>query len=96
MPKQELPAENCATLMSIAVDPAYQNEHIGRQLVNSFLIEAKSRGSEFVNLATDAVDNDGVNHFYRSVGFELFRTFFTPEGREMNEYLFDLRSLNVD
>jgi ribosomal protein S18 acetylase RimI-like enzyme len=87
MPKQELPAENCATLMSIAVDPVFQGQGIGKLLVKAFLDEARSRGSQYVNLTTDAVDNDAANHFYQSLGFEQVRQYTTPEGRSMNEYL---------
>ena len=87
MPGQPLPAENCATLMSIAIDPDCQNLGIGKLLVNAFIEEARSRGSQFVNLTTDAVNNEAANHFYKSLGFELFRKYTTPEGRIMNEYL---------
>ena len=87
MPGQPLPSKNCATLMSIAVDPDCQNLGIGKLLVNAFIEEARSRGSQFVNLTTDAVNNEAANHFYKSLGFELFRNYTTPEGRIMNEYL---------
>lgn len=87
MPGQPLPAVNCATLMSVAVDPDCQNLGIGKLLVNAFIEEARSRGSQFVNLTTDAVNNETANHFYKSLGFELFRKYTTPEGRIMNEYL---------
>jgi len=91
MPGQPLPAENCATLMSIAVDPDCQGQGVGKLLVSAFLDEVKARGSQYVNLTTDAADNEGTNHFYQSIGFELFRSYSTPEGRAMNEYLIKLR-----
>lgn len=87
MPGQPLPVENCTTLMSIAVDPDCQGQGIGKLLVNAFLIEAHGKGSQHVNLTTDAVNNEAGNHFYKSLGFELFRKYTTPEGRIMNEYL---------
>ena len=90
MPGQPLPAENCATLMSIAVDPDYQNRGIGKLLVNAFIKEARSRGSQYVNLFTDALDNDAVNRFYQSLGFKEVRTYTTPEKRAMKEYLIKL------
>jgi len=90
MPNQQLPAENCATLMSVAVDPDCQGQGIGKLLVKAFLDEARSRGSQYVNLTTDAVENDSANHFYRYLGFALHRKFTTPEGRNMNEYLIKL------
>ena len=90
MPKQILPKENCATLMSIGVAPDIQGQGTGKMLVNAFLSEARNRGADYVNLTTDAVDNDATNHFYASLGFELFREYTTPEGRVMNEYLIKL------
>lgn len=87
MPGQPLPAENCSTLMSVAVDPDCQNQGVGKLLVNAFLEEARSRESQFVNLTTDSVNNEATNHFYQTLGFELFRKYSTPEGRVMNEYL---------
>ena len=90
MPKQQLPAANCATLMSIAVAPSCQGQGIGKLLTKAFLDEARLRGSQNVNLTTDAVENDPVNHFYQSFGFSLFRKYSTPEGRIMNEYVIKL------
>jgi ribosomal protein S18 acetylase RimI-like enzyme len=82
--------ENCALLMSIAVDPEFQGQGIGKLLIDAFLNEAKNRGVSQVNLTTDKVDNDAVNAFYKRVGFWLNSSFITPEGREMNEYIIDL------
>ena len=90
MPGQPLPAENCTTLMSIAVDPECQGQGIGKLLVNNFLEEAKVRGAQHVNLFTDALDNDAVNQFYQSLGFKEVRTYTTPEKRAMKEYLIKL------
>ena len=42
----------------------------------------------YINLETDAENNDAVNRFYVKNGFELARSYFSPEGREMNEYRF--------
>ena len=90
MPAQPLPADNCATLMSIAVDPSMQGQGLGKSLVNAFVEEARSRGSEYINLTTDAAGNDATNLFYQSLGFELFRQYSTPEKRLMTEYLIKL------
>ncbi len=94
MPAQPLPAPNCGTLMSIAVAPSAQGKGVGKILVRAFLLEASKRGLEYVNLTTDADNNDTVNVFYVSQGFRLHRTFTTPEGRRMNEYLYWLPELN--
>jgi len=91
MPGQELPTPKCGTLMSIAVDPAFQTMGLGKQLVVAFLTETSKRGCTHVNLTTDAIDNDATNHFYEFLGFKLFRKYTTPEGRLMNEYLINLR-----
>ena len=79
--------------MSIAVEPTYQGQGIGKELVRAFLEEAKMRGLKYVNLTTDAVDNERVNHFYQKLGFQVHRSCVTPEGRKMNEYIFRLADL---
>jgi len=89
-PDQATSAPGTGTLMSIAVLPEAQGSGVGRQLVMAFLAEARQRGLVAVDLTTDAIDNDGTNRFYRGLGFQLSRTFRTPEGRAMNEYRIDL------
>ena len=78
------------TLMSIAVVPDAQGNSMGKMLVKYFLEETARRGLKHVDLTTDKKGNDSVNQFYRRLGFQCSRTFFTPEGREMNEYSIDL------
>ena len=87
---QEQPTENCGELMSIAVHPETQRQGVGKQLVQAFLDEARQRGLEYVNLATDAENNDAVNNFYLNLGFNINRTYITPEKRVMNEYVIHL------
>lgn len=82
--------------MSIAVDPKYQGQGIGKKLVKAFLTQAKKRDLEYINLTTDALNNDAVNHLYVSTGFKLYRGYTTPEGRKMNEYLFQRSRLEPD
>jgi ribosomal protein S18 acetylase RimI-like enzyme len=79
--------EGCGTLMSIAVSPQCQSNGAGQALVAAFLLEAAGRDLKFVNLTTDTNNNDRVNRFYRKLGFTCARTFITPEGRRMNEYI---------
>ncbi len=79
-----------ALLMSIAVTPNQQGNGIGRQLVSKFLEEANSRGCVNVSLTTDALENDSVNRFYRSMKFLLSKEYITTEGRRMNEYVYTL------
>ena len=90
-PRQEQVFEKCGLLMSIAVHPECQGQGIGKQLVNAFLEEAHQCGADYVNLTTDAENNDAVNIFYQSIGFNKYRTFTTPEKRIMNEYVIQLK-----
>lgn len=76
--------------MSVAVSPNRQGNGIGRQLVSKFLEEASSRGCVSVSLTTDALENDSVNRFYRSMKFQLSKEYITTEGRRMNEYVYTL------
>ncbi|MEW5804097.1 MAG: GNAT family N-acetyltransferase [bacterium] len=82
---QQASAEAC--LMSIAVRPEYEGKGIGRQLVEAFNQELINRGISSVCLTTDKNHNDRVNQFYQKLGFCLSRSYVTPEGRAMNEYL---------
>ena len=82
--------ENCASLMSIAVDPEIQGQGIGKKLLDAFLSEVAKRDVELVNLTTDAIDNDAANQFYLKQKFKLYRSFRTTEGRLMNEYMIEL------
>lgn len=90
LPQQVTRAEDRGTLMSIAVLPGMQGRGIGQILVRSFLAEAKRRGLARVDLTTDKNNNAAVNVFYQRLGFALNRSYITPEGREMNEYMIAL------
>jgi ribosomal protein S18 acetylase RimI-like enzyme len=89
-PKQTARREDTGTLTSIAVEPAMQNRGIGAELLAAFLEDMRGRGAKSVDLTTDSRGNDKVNAFYRRLGFRCERTFVTPEGREMNEYVIAL------
>ncbi len=80
----------CASLMSIAVDPQMQGKGVGKALVDRFIQEVASRNLSYIQLTTDARDNESANRFYQNLGFLCTRTFTTPEGRAMNEYLLEL------
>jgi ribosomal protein S18 acetylase RimI-like enzyme len=96
MPKQDLPAHGCGTLMSIAVLPKAEGRGIGKDLVTAFLQEAHQRGLEYVNLTTDRLNNEPVNAFYQKLGFRCVRSYRTPENREMNEYMIELNRIDKD
>ncbi len=80
--------QDISLLSSIAVSSDIQTKGIGRTLVAAFLDEVKKRGGKGVFLTTDAKDNDKVNSFYQNLGFKLESSHVTPEGREMNRYVF--------
>jgi len=86
----ESAAEAC--LMSIGVSPEFQGRGIGKQLVEAFCQELASRGEPAVCLTTDRDNNEAVNRFYQRLNFQLARSFITPEGRAMNEYVCNLQS----
>jgi ribosomal protein S18 acetylase RimI-like enzyme len=86
-PSQTSGRSDTATLTSIAVDPAVQGEGVGAELVAAFLADMRARGVKRVDLTTDHYGNDEINTFYQKQGFHCERTFVTPEGREMNEYV---------
>ena len=90
MPRQSPSGTGIGTLMSIAVSPPMQGSGIGKALLRTFLQEARRRGLKQVNLTTDRLGSDAVNRFYQQLGFTRSRTYVTPEGREMQEYLIDL------
>jgi ribosomal protein S18 acetylase RimI-like enzyme len=92
-PQQTDSRKDVALLMSIAVLPERQGEGAGKQLIKAFLNEAYSRGIKTVELATDQENNDYANRFYQKLGFEIFSTYITPEGRKMNEYKIDVNGM---
>jgi ribosomal protein S18 acetylase RimI-like enzyme len=81
------------SLLSIAVLPQFQGQGIGQTLVGAFLQEAAHRDLRQIDLTTDRNGNDTTNRFYQHLGFVCERTFVTPEGRVMNEYVIDLSPL---
>jgi len=85
----ESAAEAC--LMSIAVAPEFQGQGLGKQLVEAFCQALVARGELAVCLTTDRDNNEVTNHFYQRLNFKLARSFVTPEGRAMNEYVRNLQ-----
>jgi len=90
-PEEARQATAEACLMSIAVSPKEAGRGLGRQLVQAFDRTLRERGLPVYCLTTDAKDNDRTNRFYAGLGFRLARTFRTPEGRVMNEYVKPIR-----
>jgi ribosomal protein S18 acetylase RimI-like enzyme len=76
--------------MSIAVAPRAEGRGLGGKLVEAFCRAVLARGVRRISLTTDRVGNDRVNRFYEKQGFRLVRSYRTPEGRAMNEYIRDV------
>lgn len=78
--------ERYIELSSIGVDPKVKGQHIGSKMIDKLKDMFDSDKFLYINLETDAVNNEGINSFYIKNGFKLERSYETPEGRKMNEY----------
>ncbi len=78
--------EKYVELSSICVDPRIESKGVGSKLIDYLKRTVDFDEYAYINLETDADNNDGANHFYLKNGFKLARTFTTAEGRRMNEY----------
>lgn len=78
--------EKYVELASIGVDPNVKSKGIGSQLIDALKVQVDFNEYAYITLETDAVNNDGANHFYKKNGFVLEREFETNEGRKMFEY----------
>lgn len=78
--------EKYVELASICVDPAIESKGVGSAMIDYLKGIVDFNMYAYINLETDAVNNDGANHFYKKNGFILEREFVTNEGREMFEY----------
>lgn len=87
-PEEVAREENYIELSSIGVSPERKKEGIGSMLINELKSKTDFNKYEYINLETDAIDNEGANAFYKSNEFILTRTYSTSEGRAMNEYRF--------
>jgi ribosomal protein S18 acetylase RimI-like enzyme len=79
-----------ACILSLAVLPSFRDQGFGEMLVDAVCRELTARNATAVCLMTDRMRNDAANRFYQRLGFRLARTYVTPEGRGMNEYLMRL------
>ena len=80
--------EKYVELASICVDPRVGKQGIGSKLIDHLKRMVDFNEYAYINLETDAVDNDDVNRFYVKNGFKLARSYYSSEGRKMNEYRF--------
>ncbi len=89
-PQESRSASAEACLMSMAVRPESQGKGIGEKLVRAFCQKLAESGVKDVCLTTDQDNNEQVKRFYQRIGFHVVRTYTTPEGRVMNEYMINL------
>lgn len=75
-------------LSSIGVEPDQKSKGIGSLLIAELKKNTDFEKFAYINLETDAENNEGANRFYQKNGFVLSRTYQTHEGRKMNEYRF--------
>jgi GNAT superfamily N-acetyltransferase len=87
-PEESREASERACLMSLGVSPEAQGGGLGRDLVAAFAGVAGGMGVDRFSLTTDRDGNDRVNRFYESCGFHLARSYCTPEGRWLNEFVY--------
>lgn len=80
--------EKYVELSSIGVDPNVKSKGIGSKLIDALKDNVDFNKFAYINLETDAVDNEGAIHFYEKNGFVRERMFETDEGRKMYEYRF--------
>lgn len=73
-------------LASIGVRPDMKGRGVGSLLIDELKSRVNFERFAYINLETDAENNEGANRFYQKNGFCLARTFVTREGRKMNEY----------
>lgn len=78
--------EKYVEIASICVDPKKSRKGTGTLLIDYIKNNIDYSVYKYINLETDADDNDKVNNFYVKNGFTLERTYTTREGRKMNEY----------
>lgn len=83
--------ERYVELASICVDPRIKSKGIGTALVECLKSKVDFNKYAYINLETDAENNDAVNRFYVKNGFELAREYESAEGRKMNEYRYGAR-----
>lgn len=80
--------EDYMELSSIGVSPEVKSKGVGSLLVDALKQHTDFTKYAYINLETDAENNEAANRFYVKNGFVLKREYSTAEGRKMNEYRF--------
>lgn len=85
-PSESQRVEKYTELASIGVKPNFKSMGIGSALIKKLIDNVDFTENSYINLETDAIDNEEANKFYKKNGFILDHFFITHEGRKMNEY----------
>lgn len=85
-PGESAREEAYVELASIGVKPETKGMGVGSRLIDDLKARVDLEKYAYINLETDADNNEVANRFYVKNGFVLYRSFETPEGRKMNEY----------
>ena len=83
--------EQYVELASICVEPTAEGKGVGSALIDALKRIVDFEKYAYINLETDAVDNERANRFYARNGFALAGQYTTAEGRVMNEYRYYAR-----
>lgn len=73
-------------IASICVNPLIKGKGIGSALIDYMKENINFEEYAYICLETDAENNKDVNSFYLKNGFKCVKTYYTAEGRKMNEY----------
>lgn len=87
-PSESVRDETYVELASIGVSPVVKGKGVGSLLIDNLKRRVDFGVFSYINLETDAEQNEAANAFYVKNGFILTRRFTTREGRVMNEYRF--------
>lgn len=85
-PSESKRTENYIELSSIGIVPEMKEKGIGSKLIFELKRKFDNNKFAYIELNTDAENNESANSFYVKNGFVLFETYETAEGRKMNEY----------
>lgn len=78
--------EKYVELASICVNPGIKGHGLGTKLIDALKSRVDFSYYEYINLETDAENNEYAIRFYEKNGFERAREYTTNEGRRMIEY----------
>lgn len=77
--------ESYPYLMSICVDPAIQNQGLGKSMMYDLIGILQKKGYKGLYLTTDSEENNSTNSFYIHTGFVKKSSFYQGK-RKMNVY----------